>query len=106
MSTKYAGLSLDGAASTQINNAGGTKRVNGAAFAGSRGALYTALQSPAVGASVGNTDPGLHAAGTFFNFASLCPSGKVFGYVEAEGLDSAAIAWAERWMAEKSGVSL
>lgn len=106
VSTKYAGLSLNGAASTQINNAGGVVRVNGALFTGSRGALYTALQSPAVGASVGNTDPGLHVAGTFFNYASLCPSGKVFGYVEAEGLDGAAIARAERWMADKGGVTL
>lgn len=100
---KYAGLSKSGSGGAgAINNAGGSARLNGIPFAGNREALYNALQS----ASIGNSDAALSNPGTFFCYANLCPPGKVYCYLEAEGIGIAQIAWAERWTAAKSGVTL
>ncbi|SMH54609.1 hypothetical protein [Maritimibacter sp. HL-12] len=101
-----AGASTPSDAGSITNTAGGTDRIDGAASSYARDDLYEALQTPRVGTAFANTSPHLNLEGTFFCYGQFRPSGKVFGYVEIEDAGLAEIVRLERWMADRTGVSL
>lgn len=91
---------------TITNTAGGTDRIDGQPSGYTRIGLYNALQSPRVASAVDNTSSSLNAEGTFFCYGQLRPSGRVFAYAEVEGVSLADIIRLERWIGEKTGVTL
>jgi hypothetical protein len=104
--TSYCGLSHPNDNSSSINNSGGTDRVDGSPFSGTRSDLFYLLQQPRVGTAFGNTDPAVKGEGTFLAYGPYTPPGRVFAYVEIEMLSTGDLPQLKRWVATKTGATL
>jgi len=100
----YAGLSRNGEISTLTNSIGGTDRIDGAIFSGTRADLYNTLQQPRVGTGFHNTSSELSVESTFLAFATMVAPGRVFAYVEVENLSIDDLPKLESSVGTKTGV--